>query len=491
MLAPMAGGRLERALRIRGALGGFFETTSVPIAVLETDARIASANEACILHYGYGLDELVEMHVKQLHAVPREAAAMSSDTARLILAGELRELGRRPHRRKDGSVLWALPKTSPATVEGEQFIVSVLQDVTALVTAEEKGRQEEQRAGVLWNAVIERAGRSFALLDRDCRILRANGTLLKRTRRTAEELQGMACRDAFPGGCTRQPCIHATALAERRRVVEEAETSYGLPLRIEAWPAEPNDVGIALVHASEDLSEERAMRSRLLTTDHLTSLGRVTAAVAHEVNNPAGFVLLALPLIRQSIAQGRIAEAFSLVDDARDAMMQITTIMRDLRGFGRDDPPSVVDLGAVANGALRIAAYEAERRARIDRIFEEGVSAEVRGGRVAQVILNLVVNAAQAIPEGDPASHRIEIRVQRAEGRAVVEVADSGSGVPAEIGDRIFEPFFTTRSDIGGTGMGLWLSRAIVEEEGGTLTWRNRPSTGAVFTVSLPLQRGA
>jgi signal transduction histidine kinase len=63
--------------------------------------------------------------------------------------------------------------------------------------------------------------------------------------------------------------------------------------------------------------------------------------------------------------------------------------------------------------------------------------------------------------------------------------------VPADIGDRIFEPFFTTRSEMGGTGLGLWLSRAIVEEEGGTLTWRNRTPAGAVFTVSLPLQRSS
>jgi signal transduction histidine kinase len=213
--------------------------------------------------------------------------------------------------------------------------------------------------------------------------------------------------------------------------------------------------------------------------------------VAHEVNNPAGFVLLALPLIRDCISQGRGEEALGLIDNARDAMMQITAIMRDLRGFGRDHPRALVDLAALANGALRIAAYEAETRARIERVFEEGVAADVRGGRVAQVILNLVLNAAQAIPPGDPKGHRIEIRVRRDEDRALVEVADSGTGVPEEIGDRIFEPFFTTRAEMGGTGLGLWLSRTIVEEEGGTLTWRNRSPGGAVFTVSLPLERAS
>jgi signal transduction histidine kinase len=105
------------------------------------------------------------------------------------------------------------------------------------------------------------------------------------------------------------------------------------------------------------------------------------------------------------------------------------------------------------------------------------------------VLLNLVLNAAQAIPEGDATQHRIEVRTRRAGDRALIEVTDTGPGVPEAIAERIFEPFFTTRSAQGGTGLGLWLSRTIVEEEGGTLTTRNRPEGGAVFTVSLPLHR--
>jgi signal transduction histidine kinase len=151
----------------------------------------------------------------------------------------------------------------------------------------------------------------------------------------------------------------------------------------------------------------------------------------------------------------------------------------------------VVDLGALVESALRIASYEAETRARVERMLEAGVTAEVRPARIAQVLLNLVLNAAQAIPEGDAEHQRIEVRTRRAGDRAVIEVADTGPGVAESIAGRIFEPFFTTRGGLGGTGLGLWLSRTIVEEEGGTLTTRNRPEGGAVFTVSLPLYRSA
>ena len=113
--------------------------------------------------------------------------------------------------------------------------------------------------------------------------------------------------------------------------------------------------------------------------------------------------------------------------------------------------------------------------------------ADVRGPRLAQVVLNLVFNALQAIPPGDACDHRVEVRVRSAGDRALVEVSDTGPGVPAHVAERVFEPFFTTRAPAGGTGLGLWLSRSIVQEEGGTLSWRNRPEGGAIFTVDLPL----
>jgi PAS domain S-box-containing protein len=481
----MGRGGLERALGIRTGLGELFERTPVPIFVIDRDAWFVSANESAVSYLGYTLDELLERRIPDLVTTPWDDSALVR-----MFAGDVVDPVRRALLRKDGSTSWAISRASLVHFEGEPLAAAVLQDVTATVAAEDVARVSAQREVVLWDAAVERASRSFALLDADCRIVRVNGPLQRRIRKSAPQLEGAFCREIFVR-CQRPPCPHQLALSERRSVMEEIVTRAGLPLRIEVWPAAPNDVGIALVHVAEDLTEERALRSRLVTADRLASLGRVTAAVAHEVNNPAGFVLLALPLIRDCIRQGRKDDALGLVDNACDAMMQITAIMRDLRDFGRDYPRSVVDLATLANGALRIAAYEAEPRARIERDFEEGVAADVRGGRVAQVILNLVLNAAQAIPAGDPQRNRIEIRVRKVEDRAVVEVADSGTGVPEEIGERIFEPFFTTRAELGGSGLGLWLSRTIVEEEGGTLTWRNGPLAGAVFTMSLPLERAA
>jgi signal transduction histidine kinase len=161
--------------------------------------------------------------------------------------------------------------------------------------------------------------------------------------------------------------------------------------------------------------------------------------------------------------------------------------MRDMTGFTRERARAVTDLTTLANSAIRLATHEVRDRARIDRTFEDDVTANVRGARVAQVVLNLVVNAAQAIRPGQVDANRIDVRVFKDREHACVAVSDTGSGVPKEIEQRIFEPFFTTREACGGTGLGLWLSRAIVEEEGGTLTYAPRAGGGACFTVTLPL----
>ena len=99
------------------------------------------------------------------------------------------------------------------------------------------------------------------------------------------------------------------------------------------------------------------------------------------MNNPAAFVTLALPLVRDRIAQGRPAEAMALSTRPSRRRTQITDVMQDLGGVARDRPRALVDLAALVNSTLRIASYEVETRARIVRVFEEGVAAEVRAGR--------------------------------------------------------------------------------------------------------------
>jgi PAS domain S-box-containing protein len=485
----VVGERVQRAEAIRGALGAFFEHARVPAIVVDGEGQFVSANGAAVAQYGWSLEELLAMRIHDFMAAPRPELAQDLEHA---MRGDHVTLQRRAHRRRDGTTVWVVPRAGPVEVLGERYIVSALQDVTDLVEAEQRAQLEHEQVELVWQGAVEHFEQSFAMLDAERRVVRVNRTMAKWLRLDESQILGKRCNELFVARCTRQPCPHATAVAERRTLVEEFVSSRGRPLRLEVWPAPANDLGVACIHVAHDVSEEWARRSRLVATERLASLGRVTAGVAHEVNNPAAFVSLALPMARERVAQGRLAEATTLLEEATTAMSQINEVMRDLGGVVRERPRAAVDLAAVADGALRIGAIEARSRAHVVRSFEDGVIAVVRAPRLAQVVLNLVLNAAQALPEGDRDRHTIEVRVRHSDDHALVEVADSGPGVPHDIGERIFEPFFTTRGATGGSGLGLWLSRTIVEEEGGTLSWRNRAAHeggGAVFTVSLPLMQ--
>jgi C4-dicarboxylate-specific signal transduction histidine kinase len=175
-----------------------------------------------------------------------------------------------------------------------------------------------------------------------------------------------------------------------------------------------------------------------------------------------------------------------MLDESMSGMERIREIVRDLKGFARERSRSLVDLGQVATSAIRMATHETRGRARVERAFGDGVFANVRGARVAQVILNLIVNAVQAVDAANTRDPRIVVAASRDGERVRLEVSDNGPGVPPALRTRIFEPFFTTREAAGGTGLGLWVSRAIVEDEGGTLNVRESSLGGATFVLDLP-----
>ena len=163
--------------------------------------------------------------------------------------------------------------------------------------------------------------------------------------------------------------------------------------------------------------------------------------------------------------------------------------MRDLKVFGRgnEDARGPVVLRRVLDSSINIAWNEIRHRARLVKDFGDVPLIEGNESRLGQVFLNLLLNAAQAIPEGE--AERNEIRVSTAtdgDGRVIIEVRDTGAGIAPEILSRIFEPFFTTKPDGVGTGLGLWICRGILSDLGGTIAVESRLGHGSTFRVTLP-----
>jgi PAS domain S-box-containing protein len=249
---------------------------------------------------------------------------------------------------------------------------------------------------------------------------------------------------------------------------------------------------VAAIAIARDITHKKQTEAQLIVSDRMASVGTLAAGVAHEINNPLAAVLANLELAQRDIARlalrTPVGELGELVREARDAADRVRQIVRDLRVFSRaeEEQHGPVDVRSVLESTLRIAGNEIRHRARLVRDFDEVPAVLGNESRLGQVFLNLVVNAAQAIPEGQAESNDITVRVRRGGQRVAIDVIDTGSGMSSEVMRRLFTPFFTTKPVGVGTGLGLSICQRIVSAMGGEIRVDSALGRGSTFTVLLP-----
>ncbi len=245
---------------------------------------------------------------------------------------------------------------------------------------------------------------------------------------------------------------------------------------------------------ARDVTMKKQLENRLVQADRLAALGTMAAGVAHEINNPLAYVMLNLEWIARKLP-GVIEDPASLpalsvmIDEARQGAARVSTIVRELRSFSRADGETrkPVDLSLVVQSAIKMVGNEIRHRATVLTSFEPADAVLANEARLEQVVVNLLLNAVQAMP--DRSAERNEVRVTvRSDGerRAVLEVADNGPGIPAEVLPRIFDPFFTTKPVGVGTGLGLSICHGIVMSLGGHIAVYSDGTAGTTFRVTLP-----
>jgi len=253
----------------------------------------------------------------------------------------------------------------------------------------------------------------------------------------------------------------------------------------------------AVLAFARDVTERKALHREMVRADRLAAVGTLAAAVAHEINNPLTYAQLSLQLLERELSQGelapsRVATLLDHVRNARHGAERVATIVRDLRTFARvdDTAPGPVDIAAVVDHAIKIADNDLRHRARLVRRYGEVPPVEGNASRLEQVVLNLLINALQALPDGDPSRDEISIEIEERDQDVVIVVRDTGAGVPAALRDRIFDPFFTTKPVGEGTGLGLSVCRSILESIGGRIELDSSEGVGTAVTVTLRAHRG-
>lgn len=250
-------------------------------------------------------------------------------------------------------------------------------------------------------------------------------------------------------------------------------------------------------------SRARELRRRLEHADRLAAIGTLAAGVAHEVNNPAAYVLMNLKTCREHLAAIRREESPEVVDEMIGEMMEmlddnlrgverIVAIVQALRSYARSDPDEVeaVDVAQVCKDAHALIGNQLRHRARltVELAPVPPIAADAR--KLSQVVINLLVNAADAVESAgahDGREQEIQLRCMARDGRVELTVTDTGVGIPPAYRARIYDPFFTTKPRGSGSGLGLAIVRDIVERFGGRITVESTAGRGTTFTVGFPV----
>ena len=248
-----------------------------------------------------------------------------------------------------------------------------------------------------------------------------------------------------------------------------------------------------IVSNFRDVTERRQIEGQLMAADRMVSIGTLAAGVAHEINNPLSYVVANLALLADELGTSG-SETAEILAAAQDGAERVRQIVRDLKTFSRADESvqGDIDIHHVLDAVANLSWNEIRHRARLVKDYGKSLPL-VQGneGRLGQVFLNLMVNAAQAMPEGAVARNEIRLCTRSEGSRLIVEVRDTGPGITAEHQQHLFEPFFTTKPVGVGTGLGLFICKNIIASLGGTISVRSTPGEGTLFTVELPVSAGA
>jgi two-component system, NtrC family, sensor kinase len=462
-----------------------------PMSLFDPESgRFLDVNDAWVRLYGYSREEALTMRVTEVSAEPAETRA----AIRGLPSGASTRVAVRWHKAKDGTVFPVELTAGKLRLGGREVTYAVMRDI--------KQRDDDARA-------LERSVASFRSLIEsipDAVIVHRHGRLVYMNP-SARRMLGYAPEDdvrdlmalelVHPDDREKvlARVVDVMAHGKAAPLVEERLVRRdGTSVLVEIAALSTMFEGeVAVLAIARDITLRKEIESRLVMNDRLASIGRLSASVGHELNNPLAYVLGNVEMMSRVLARAtdlpagfteRFAGHLGMVREGaermRDVVHDLTTLAR-AEGGDR----VAVDVQHILEVALHMAEPELRGRAKVVTDYRETALVTATEALLGQVFLNLLLNAAQAIPPGEPAKNEVCITLRNVAGRAEVEVADTGAGVsPADL-DRIFEPFFTTKEGSGG-GLGLSISHQIVTGLGGTLQAANRPGRGMVFCVTLP-----
>jgi PAS domain S-box-containing protein len=413
---------------------------------------------------------------------------------------------------KDGS--YRLLEWTSMPVMDRRVVYSVARDVTIHAEAKEELRELSESL----ETTLQSIGDGVIATDVNGIVMRMNPVAEKLTGWSLAEAKGRLFAEVFTilnedsRGAMADPV--ARTLQEGITVGLESNAIFvrrdgtEVPIADSCAPIRTSDGTVnGAVLVFRDLTSERATaavqakyQQQLVFADRMASVGTLAAGVAHEINNPLTYITANIDTVIEEIrllaggsSSGRLKDIEENLVEARAGATRVARIVRGLKTFSRieEERLGVVDLVAVLELSINMAFNEIRHRAHLVKDFGKVPLVDADDARLGQVFINLLVNAAQAIPPGDTEANEIRITTSTDEnGRAVAEVRDTGPGMAPALIARIFDPFFTTKPVGIGTGLGLAICHNIITGMGGEISVESEVGRGTTFRVVLPPSSG-
>ncbi|MFO0662010.1 MAG: PAS domain S-box protein [Polyangiaceae bacterium] len=465
---------------LEAALALSFEAVAIADA---RDHRLLAVNPTWAAIYGYPRETIHRLRIEDI----------------LTDRSESLEGAPRWHRRSDGTQFSVEVRTSLAEYQGREALVIVARDLSKRPEVHQVVAPRDSHFRELMDALPD-----CVLIHRNGKTIYANLTLIRTL--------GYLNDDSLIG----KPVVELIHPDEKGDVSERmlaTAAGHSVPRREERLLRRDGSYVVLEVVAmpiffegassvlalGRDVTERKQIEAQLLTIDRLASLGRLAAAVGHEINNPIAYVLGSLELLRRElnhackdvVAPEKVASLQERVTIAREGAERVRDIVRDLRTLSRDDAElhRPIDIQRVLELCIDMAGHELHQRAKVTRELRECPKVNANEARLGQVFLNLLINAAQSIPEGHIDENEIKISTGVIDDMVAVDVCDTGVGIASDVRERIFEPFFTTKPLGFGIGLGLSICHHIVTSLGGEI--RAIPQErGTLFRVLLPPDQG-
>lgn len=362
-------------------------------------------------------------------------------------------------------------------------------------------RDPAEMAAALLHVLADRLPAMLAYCDADERCQFANRAYEKWLGIKPEDMIGRHLREFLgPLYALNAPYIEAALRGEAQEFEREIPDPRAGPSRYGQLQYIPDIVdgvvrgfcvlGVDITRRKRAEEALRELERQLHTAERLAAMATLAAGIGHEINNPLAAVLANLELALESQSNPDADPTFVREEliAAREAAKRMSEIVQSMKLLARGDTTKreLVNVNSVLEQSVAVATNAIRYRARLLRDLHEVGHVHANASQLAQVCVNLLLNAAHALPEETAERNQIHLATRRQGNEISIEVADNGCGIPEPIQRRLFEPFFTTKDVGSGMGLGLSISNGIVNAWGGKMSVESRVGEGSVFRIVLP-----